>query len=1384
MTKPTATSAESGLKPGRIEGRCAGRCVWLAVAVVCGLIFSGYFMWRTVVQADQGMREDLLQQARLIAKVVDITGLDQLSATAEDLEKPDYRRLKTELSGLRATSPAYRFIYLMGRRPDGQIYFVVDSEAPGAKDYSPPGEIYEDASDDLLRAFSTGAEIVEGPVADRWGVWVSALVPLKPDSPGAAESAGAANVVLGIDVDARMWHWALASNSARPVGLMLILMIGAAVLLIVSRRQNVRARPVLHRLLPPLAAIVVLIMFGAGWILWQQHQSQMSERIGSRVADVSRNLRLALTQQATGLIAAAQPVATDPAVRSALSGNRAEHLLSSWTPLFEAMRGQSKVTHFDFYGADRRSLLRVDKPAERDVHHESALLGEAERTGRAVFGLTLEPSGVLSLQVVQPVVEDGRIAGYVELGKDIEDILQTLAVQPGLQVAVLIHKRHIEQAGWASEGRRSLDGTTSWNQIPHSVAIFASQGQLPDAFIPFADHDPDEGHASFEREQEVQFDNKTWRVATTPVQDANGSEIGDLMVMEDVSSENRDFARLMTTGISASGVLLAMLLGIIVVLLRRTDAGIVAQQNELQGELRFRAKLMDAVPSPIFYKDAQGAYIGCNKAFEQYIGFPASALIGKTAYDIAPPDLAEAYHRADRRLLDNPGKQTYEAAVVFADGARHEVVFHKATFADTDGTVAGLIGVILDITERKMAEKQLQLAASVFTHAREGILITDANGTIVDVNATFTRITGYSRADVLGRNPRILSSGRHDTEFYAAMWRALEQNGYWSGEICNRRKDGEIYVELKTISAVRDEKGKTLHYVALFSDITAIKEHEKQLKHIAHFDALTTLPNRVLLADRLDQAMAQANRHKQQLAVAYLDLDGFKAVNDKHGHEIGDQFLVQISSQMRTILRDGDTLARIGGDEFVAVLLDLADVGASESLLQRLLVASARAVRVGELVLQCSASIGVAFFPQEEEVDADQLLRQADQAMYQAKLAGKNRVHIFDAEQDRSLRGLHESLERIRLALGNDEFVLHFQPKVNMASGEVIGAEALIRWQHPERGLLPPAVFLPVVEDQPVGVQIGEWVVNAAMEQMQRWQAEGLRLPVSVNIGARQLQDPGFVDSLQRVLARHPAVAAGDLSLEILETSALEDLARVSTVIESCHQMGVNCALDDFGTGYSSLTYLKRLPVSQLKIDQSFVRNMLDDADDLAILAGVLSLAGAFRREVVAEGVETIEHGALLLQMGCVLAQGYGIARPMPGADIPGWTRTWRPPAVWQSLPPVGPAERPLLFAAVEHRAWLRALGRSINGDSETFVWPRVRACRFGQWLESEDAALSLSSDSVQRLKASHQQWHDLAEALEVGARASGHSEAVAILGKLHALDEQFGAQLQRQMQH
>jgi diguanylate cyclase (GGDEF)-like protein/PAS domain S-box-containing protein len=717
-------------------------------------------------------------------------------------------------------------------------------------------------------------------------------------------------------------------------------------------------------------------------------------------------------------------------------------------------------------------------------------------------------------------------------------------------------------------------------------------------------------------------------------------------------------------------------------------------ESSLRESKELLQKFFEHAPVSMAIFDTAMRYMAVTRRWMEDNQLTGREIIGECHYDVIP-NIPEEWRQGHRRGLSGETLSGEEDPLRRADGSLSWIRWEQIPWHTGDGAVGGIILVAEDVTQEKEAKERLQLAASVFTNAREAILITSLDGCILDVNQAFTQITGYNREEVLGKNPRLLKSGRQSKDYYANMWASLTATGQWSGEIWNRAKNGRIFPAMQTISAVHNAHGEVQHYVALTFDITELKEHERKLEHFALYDPLTGLPNRVFLADRMHQAMAHCRRYHEVVGVVYLDLDAFKAVNDNHGHDVGDELLGEIAKRMKGVLREGDTLARLGGDEFVAVLLDLESPEVSVTVIERLLAAVAEPVEVGPLTLQVSASIGVTFFPQPEEVDADQLLRQADQAMYQAKLQGRNRFALFDSTVDRSIRGHHEEVGRIRKGLAAREFVLYYQPKVNLRAGTVVGAEALIRWRHPQRGLLLPGSFLPVIEDHPLAVEVGEWVIETALRQMEIWGAQGLDLPVSVNMGARQLQQADFVERLEALLKAHPSVSPASLELEILETSALQDVAQTSKVLKRCIDLGVNFSLDDFGAGYSSLIYLKQLPARVLKIDRSFVCNILEDPEDLTILEGVLGLGFSFRRQCIAEGVETVEQGTMLLRMGCDLAQGFGIARPMPAEEMPGWIAAWRPEPSWRDVVPFTTEERRVLHTGVEIRAWLAEYAKS-----------------------------------------------------------------------------------------
>lgn len=613
-----------------------------------------------------------------------------------------------------------------------------------------------------------------------------------------------------------------------------------------------------------------------------------------------------------------------------------------------------------------------------------------------------------------------------------------------------------------------------------------------------------------------------------------------------------------------------------------------------------------------------------------------------------------------------------------------------------------------------------ELAAIVLENIRDGMMVTDAENRIVYVNRAFSQVTGYAAADVRGKTPGILKSGRHNAAFYTRMWRALKNKGHWQGDIWDRRKNGEEFLERLSITAVRDGAGQPSHYVAVFTDINELRSAQEKLQRIAHFDILTELPNRTQMNERLHQLLEQATRDNLLLALVFLDLDGFKQLNDRFGLALGDRILVMVAQRLKQVARSTDVVARLGGDEFALVLCGLPNMDEIERVADRILSLMAAPFSIDGKNYDLSASLGITVFP-FDSADTATLLRHADQAMYQAKQTGRNRFHLFDTEQDQQAQTRRQLLDRLAEALANDELVLHYQPKVNLRTGQVVGVEALLRWQHPERGLLPPHEFLPRAEHDDLIVDIGEWVIRQALAQIETWGKAGCPLSVSVNLSARQLLRDDFVSSLRACLDDYPGVPKGRLEMEILESAALENTRHVRAVIKACRDMGVGFALDDFGTGYASLSYLRDIPADVLKIDQSFIRDLLEDRDDLTLVEGVVGLATAFRRAVVAEGVETAEQGVLLMRLGCDIAQGYVIARPMPAADIPAWVAGYRPDPQWALWADTEweMNDFPLLVAQYDHVKWVQRVLHHLDGAELLMEGSELcdhQQCRFGHW--------------------------------------------------------------------
>jgi len=777
----------------------------------------------------------------------------------------------------------------------------------------------------------------------------------------------------------------------------------------------------------------------------------------------------------------------------------------------------------------------------------------------------------------------------------------------------------------------------------------------------------------------------------------------------------------------------------------------ITERKEIEQSLRASEErygsIFENALTEIFIFDAESyKFIKVNRGACKNIGYSEEELIQLTPLDIKPEVSLQQFNEWVEPLRTGAKEIVHFTAVhQRKNGSLYsvEIYLQLTHFLLKPAFVA----IILDITERLKAEDKQQLSAKVFNNTNEGITITDDKGIIFDVNPAFTEITGYSREEVIGKNPRMLSSGKQKPEFYANMWQTIHDQGHWQGEVWNRAKSGELYAELLSISPMVDDTGKVLHYVGIFSDITHSKKQQDSLVQMAHYDVLTQLPNRVLLTDRFTQALAHSKRQKNMLAVCFLDLDDFKPVNDLYGHKVGDELLIEVAGRIKSNIREEDTASRQGGDEFVLLLGDIKSFTECEHMLKRIIESLTQPFLIDGESISISASIGITLYPLDNS-DFDTLMRHADQAMYQAKLAGKNRYHLFSAEKDQLIIQKNIQLKEVEQALIKQELCLFYQPKVNMKTGVVFGAEALIRWLHPDKGLIPPLKFLPIIEETELEIQVGNWVINEALKQLDNWREQGIDIEVSINISSYHMQHPSFVADLRAAMVLYPKVHSKNIQLEILESSALGDLQSISRIIKACiHELGVNVALDDFGTGYSSLTHLRSLPAQTIKIDQSFVRDMLDDPNDYAIIDGIIGLAESFNREVIAEGVETSDHGLMLLAIGCYEAQGYGIARPMPADKIPAWLSDYKPDTQWQAFVEKEYSAKQikieLLLLSLKH--WKNNFENNIKSEPGSIEnWPQLKRkkCHCGVFIKQAIQDKLFDESWIKELEATHNAMH------------------------------------------
>jgi diguanylate cyclase (GGDEF)-like protein/PAS domain S-box-containing protein len=677
-----------------------------------------------------------------------------------------------------------------------------------------------------------------------------------------------------------------------------------------------------------------------------------------------------------------------------------------------------------------------------------------------------------------------------------------------------------------------------------------------------------------------------------------------------------------------------------------------AEAKALESQ-RLLYAIVDNAPALIYVFDTDGRLLMCNREFEKAVRHRRDEILGRQRPAFLPEDVAAEHLENDRKVLAVGKVLSIEESNLEDDGIHTYLTVKCPLYGPNDDAIA-VVGISTDITARKMAENDLLLASTVYDNTADGIVITDPDGTIVSINRAFTEITGYAASEAVGANPRMLQSERQTEDFYQRMWTAIREAGIWQGEIWNRRKNGELYPEWLTITALKSPQGEVRNYVGVFSDISAIKRSQADLERLAHFDPLTDLPNRALFHDRLSRAFERARRYQHRVAVLLLDLDGFKTVNDSLGHPVGDRLLQMVAERLKECVRVEDTVSRLGGDEFAIVLANLAYGEDAIEVARKVLLAAQMPFDIDGQSALVTTSIGIAVFP-DDGGEADVLIRNADAAMYQAKESGRNTYRYYQQEMTLAAQRRLASERGLRRAIEQREFEVWYQPQVCLASGRALGAEALVRWRDPERGLIPPLEFIPLAENTGLIVPLGEQVLRRVCEDARRWLDAGLTPGrLGINVAGPQLYRSDFVATLRRALDEF-GVPPSALEIEVTETFMLENPAAVRKILNAVQAMGVTTAIDDFGTGYSSLSHLKQLPIDTLKIDRAFVSDLPDDTHDVAISRAILAMGRSLGFNVIAEGIETAAQRDFLQAEGCAEGQGYLFAKPMPAADFVAW---------------------------------------------------------------------------------------------------------------------------------
>jgi diguanylate cyclase (GGDEF)-like protein/PAS domain S-box-containing protein len=1157
-------------------------------------------------------------------------------------------------------------------------------------------------------------------------------------------------------------------------------------LLSIKNRKSIGSKSLVRRLMLPFSILLFLSTIGAGLLLFQQHQDYLHASFQENITEFNHNMEVLLSEQASSLSLAIKPIANDPQVVKALRERDSDTLLMQWRDVFSKMKEENKLTHFYFLDKNRVCLLRVHSPSRRGDVIDRFTAQEAEWRRKTSSGLEVGPMGTLTLRVIFPVIVDNELIGYIELGKEIEDILQLLRFQSENHLAVVLRKEILNRSEWEN-GMRLVSREGDWDLLKNDVLSYTSFDKLSLSLKSVIQERLESEHTHQAIDEKVYADGNTYLVSMIGLNDVSGKEVGDLVVFYNATNAYVNFLDTTMMGVFIGSVMIGLVYVFIYILLRRSDEEMREQQramheneqrlqqlarhsrsvvwevdaqgmytyvsdvayevlgyrnDEMVGKyfydfhplngreafqhaamslfekhesfsnfknrveskeglvvwmmtngfpilspdgrlLGYRGNdtditawqkaensilesrnllntILDTIPIRVFWKSKTLRYLGCNTLFAQDAGLQSpQELIGKDDYQMTWAPQADLYREDDRAVMESGVKKLfYEEEQTTPEGETIWLSTSKVPFKNSAGEIIGIVGIYEDITKQKETQQKLLENAKMLNDAQRfarmgswsldfsdnHLVWSDEVYRIFEIDHEHFEVTYDAFIECIHPEDRDLVNN-------AFMTSLSSQQPY---EVSHRllMEDGRIKWVHESGMSEFDEAGKPLRSLGTVQDISERKNAEEEINRLAFFDTLTQLPNRKLLIDRLNQARVLSARNSQFGALLFIDLDNFKTLNDTLGHGIGDILLQQTAKRLMEYVYEGDSIARLGGDEFVVLLSGLGNeekhaAASCEAIGKKILSQLNESYTLDGIAYQSTASMGITLFI-GDTVSSDELMKQADLAMYKSKESGRNSLSFFDPNMESSLKERALLEEAIRRGIDEEQFVLYYQPQVHQ-DGRAYGVEALVRWNHPERGLVSPAEFIPIAEETGLIIPLGQWILKTAAHQIKHWGDQELfkELTIAVNVSVRQFSQNDFVEQVLEILAQSGADPFR-LKIELTESLLVQNVEDIIEKMESLKAKGVRFSLDDFGTGYSSLSYLKRLPLDQLKIDQSFVRDVLKDPNDAILCKSTIALAESMGFSVIAEGVETKEQFEMLLSFGCFAHQGYWFSKPLP----------------------------------------------------------------------------------------------------------------------------------------